>query len=338
MKAGFIDSIIREPKLIAQYYLPPCFGNDSNKMVFKADGRFPHGGMFDRLKGAISVYAAAQCIGRDFKISFTHPFDLRGYLEPNEYDWTVNESDLAKGWPAARPVFMYGEFANPVRLVKKRSCESHFYYGYNSLDWLNERYGMNFEFGALYKQLFKPTARLQKYIDMYKAEIGSKYIVAHFRFMNLIGDSTEFKEINPTLPEDKQNELIEKSLEQLRRLENSDFHFNSNFNTEMDLNEKGQSQGQSQSSYSIMLCTDSARFVSIVKEQMPDVYVVPGEIKHIGTAEDNSDASTIKMFLDYYLIAEAEKVYNFVSDGMWKSAFPEYAAKIGQKPFERIFY
>lgn len=314
------DYVVREPRFIAKYYTPFRFGKLSSRMVFKADGRFPHGGMFDRLKGAISVYAASQCIGHEFKISFTHPFDLRDYLEPNEYDWTIDEGDLAKGWPAARPIFMYGEFANPVRLVKKRSCESHFYYGYNSLDWLNERYGKNFEFGALYKQLFKPTARLQKYIDMYKAEIGSKYLVAHFRFMNLIGDSTEFKEINPTLPEDKQNELIEKSLEQLRLLEQS---------TPPDGGDGG---GR------IMLCTDSARFVSIVKEQMPEVYVVPGEIKHIGTAEDNSDASTIKMFLDYYLIAEAEKVYNFVSDGMWKSAFPEYAAKIGQKTFERIFY
>lgn len=338
MKERLFDTIIREPKLIVEYYLPLSSDKNSDKMVFKADGRFPHGGMFDRLKGAISVYAASQCIGREFKISFTHPFDLRDYLEPNEYDWTIDEGDLVKGWPAARPIFMYGEFANPVRLVKKRSCESHLYYGYNSLDWLNERYGKNFEFGALYKQLFKPTVRLQKYIDMYKAEIGSKYIVAHFRFMNLIGDSTEFKEINPTLPKEKQDELIEQSLEQLRKLENSDFNFNSNFNTEMDVNEKGQSQGQSQSRTKLMLCTDSARFVSIVKEQMPDVYVVPGEIKHIGTAEDNSDASTIKMFLDYYLIAEAEKVYNFVSDGMWKSAFPEYAAKIGQKSFERVFY
>lgn len=289
-------------------------------MVFKADGRFSHGGMFDRLKGAISVYAASQCIGREFKISFTHPFDLRDYLEPNGYDWMVDEGDLTKGWPAARPIFMYGEFTNPVRLVKKRSCESHFYYGYNSLDWLNERYNKDFEFGALYKQLFKPTARLQKYIDMYKAEIGSKYIVAHFRFMNLIGDSTEFKEINPTLPEDKQDELIKKSLDQLKSLRK-------------DTPPCGGGGGGR-----IMLCTDSARFVSIVKEQMPDVYVVPGEIKHIGTSEDNSEASTIKMFLDYYLIAEAEKVYNFVSDGMWKSAFPEYAAKIGQKPFERVFY
>lgn len=334
LKNILFDASVREPKLIAKYYMPFCFKKESSRMVFKADGRFPHGGMFDRLKGAISVYAASQCIGRDFKISFTHPFDLRDYLEPNEYDWTIDEGDLIKGWPAARPIFMYGEFANPVRLVKKRSCESHYYYGYNSLDWLNQRYNKDFEFGALYKQLFKPTARLQKYIDMYKAEIGSKYIVAHFRFMNLIGDSTEFKEINPTLPEDKQNELIAKSLEQLRMLANSNFNSNSG----IELKENGQSQGQSQSLTKIMLATDSARFVSIVKEQMSDVYVVPGEIKHIGTAEDNSDASTIKMFLDYYLIAEAEKVYNFVSDGMWKSAFPEYAAKIGLKPFERIFY
>lgn len=330
------DIFFRESKLIAQYYFPFCFGHKSETMVFKADGRFPHGGMFDRLKGAISVYAASQCLGRDFKISFTHPFKLIDYLAPNEYDWTIDENELITGWPAARPVFMYGEFENPVRLIKRRSCESHFYYGYNSLDWLNKRYNKNLEFGTLYKQLFKPTARLQKYIDMYKAEIGSKYIVAHFRFMNLIGDSTEFKEINPTLPEVEQNVLIEKSLEQLRRLANSDFY--SGFNSEKEMTEKKQSQGQRQNRFRIMLCTDSARFVSIVREQMPDVYVVPGEIKHIGTAEDNSDASTIKMFLDYYLIAAAENVYNFVSDGMWKSAFPEYAAKIGQKPFERIFY
>lgn len=328
LKNILFDTSVREPKLIVKYYMPFCFEKESNKMVFKADGRFPHGGMFDRLKGAISVFAASQCFGREFKISFTHPFELRDYLDPNGYDWTIDECDLAKRWPAARPIFMYGEFANPIRLVKKRSCESHFYYGYNSLDWLNERYNKDFEFGALYKQLFKPTARLQKYIDMYKAEIGSKYIVAHFRFMNLIGDSTEFKEINPTLPEDKQNELIEKSLEQLRDLVDH--------NLDLNLNSCVKENGQSRSR--IMLCTDSARFVSIVKEQMPDVYVVPGKIKHIGTAEDNNDASTIKMFLDYYLIAEAEKVYNFVSDGMWKSAFPEYAAKIGQKPFERIFY
>ena len=307
------DTIVRESQIIAKYYRPLSFSRKSTRMIFKADGRFPHGGMFDRLKGAISVYAASQCIRREFKISFTHPFDLRDYLEPNEYDWTINGTELEYGWPAARPIFMYGEFNNPIRLVKKRSCESHFYYGYNSLDWLNNKYNKNFEFGTLYQQLFKPTAKLQKYIDHYKTEIGSSYIAVHFRFMNLIGDNTEFSDINPTLPNEAKDRLIEKSLAQLQLL-------------------------SSQHKTKVLLATDSARFTEIVKERMPNVYIIPGEIKHIGTAADNSDASTIKMFLDYYLIAGAEKVYNLVSDGMWKSAFPEYAAKIGRRPFERLFF
>lgn len=305
------DVIVRETLLIWKHYRPFTFENNGNQMVFRADGRFPHGGMFDRLKGAISVYAAAQCIGREFRISFTHPFNLQDYLEPNEYDWRIKESELQKSWPKARPIFMYGEYRNPVRLIKKRHAESHFYYGYDSLDWLNKRFGKEFEFGTFYRQLFKPTKRLQQYIDHYKAEIGSSYTAVHFRFMNLLGDNIEFKDINPVLPKEKQEELIEKSLKQLGRI----------------------ADGQK-----ILLFTDSTNFTKIVHQRMPEVYIVPGEIKHIGTATDNTEDSNIKMFLDYYLISGAEKVYNLVSDGMWKSAFPEYAAKIGNVPFERKLY
>ena len=314
MVKRLFDALVREPRLIARHYLPMDFGSDSGRMVFKADGRFPHGGMFDRLKGAISVFAASQCIGREFRISFTHPFDLRDYLEPNGYDWTIDESELKHGWPAARPVFMYGELANPVRLVKKRRGERHFYYGYNSLEWLNKRFNRNFQFGELYHQLFRPTERLQQYIDHYKAEIGGGYVAVHFRFLNLIGDKNEFAEINPSLPKAEQDELIASSLAQLELI--VDKH-------------KGKV---------VMLASDSPRFVEIAKSQMPELYVVPGEIKHIGTAEDNSDASTVKMFLDYYMIAGAEKVYNLVGGKMWKSAFPEYAAQIGGVPFERVVY
>ena len=287
-------------------------------MVFVADGRFPHGGMFDRLKGAVSVYAAAQCIGREFRISFSHPFDLRDYLEPAAYDWRIDARALEHRFPHARPIFMYGEGRNPKRLVRRRRCESHFYLGFDALEWLNRRFGANFEFGELYRQLFRPTAKLQAYIRHYHEEIGGKYIAAHFRFMNLIGDTTEFTSIKPTLPEDEQKVLIDKSLEQLRLV------------AQHPLVANGEAR--------VMLATDSAVFTSVVREAMPLVYVAPGEIRHIGTATDNSDASNIKMFLDYYLIAGAEKVYNFVSKGMWKSAFPEYAAKIGNAPFERIFY
>lgn len=307
------DYLFRESKLILKYYLPLSFNSQSDKMVFKADGRFAHGGMFDRLKGAISVYAASQCIGKEFKISFTHPFDIRDYLEPNEYDWRIDEESLVKGWPAARPIFMYGEYKNPVRLVKNRNGESHFYYGYDSLDWLNKRYNKDFEFGTLYKKLFKPTARLQNYIDQYRKEIGGKYVVVHFRFMNLLGDKMEF-DCNPTLPADQQMELMKSGVEEIRKVR------------------------AIHPECKIMLATDSANFVEYAKKEIPDLYIVPGEIKHIGTNEDTGDGANIKMFLDYYLIGEAEKVYGFVSDGMWKSAFPEYASKIGGCEFERKMF
>ena len=46
----------------------------------------------------------------------------------------------------------------------------------------------------------------------------------------------------------------------------------------------------------------------------------------------------LKMFTDYYLISGAQKVYSLWHEGMWKSAFPEYAALIGGVPFERIVF
>lgn len=314
MFTRILDTLIREPRLIIKYYLPVKSGHTDGRMVFMADGRFPHGGMFDRLKGALSVYAASKVLGRQFSISFTHPFDLRRYLEPNDYDWTIGKADLERNWPRATPIFMYGEFPSPRRLLKKRCREAHFYYGYDSLEYINSTCGTHYEFGELYRELFRPTPLLQEHLDTQKSVVGAKYIAIHFRFMNLIGDTTEFSEINPTLPPAEQDVLIHKSLDQLRTL------------------------AARHSGCRIMLATDSARFCRIALEQIPDLYTVPGIIRHIGTATNNCDDSNLKMFVDYYMLAGAQKIYNPVSDGMWKSAFPEYAAKIGNKPFERIFY
>ena len=59
-----LDILIREPKLIIKYYREKSKeGREENgRMIFMADGRFPHGGMFDRLKGAISIYAASKVL------------------------------------------------------------------------------------------------------------------------------------------------------------------------------------------------------------------------------------------------------------------------------------
>ena len=62
-----IDTFFREPKLIWKYYRPFLWLKKKNKglYVFCADGKFLHGGMFDRLKGIISIYALAKAQGKE---------------------------------------------------------------------------------------------------------------------------------------------------------------------------------------------------------------------------------------------------------------------------------
>ena len=163
------------------------------------DGRRPHGGMFDRLKGAITIYAIAKAQNKDFRIDWKYPFDLRKYLEPSKYDWRIDEKDMNWGLFNHNAVIAYGEINNPSRLWKDRKKESHFYYGYNSLDKVNAYFNTNYEWGDLYRELFRPTSYLQKHLDYYQKEIGSNYIAIHTRFLNLLGDKNE-TDVNPTLP------------------------------------------------------------------------------------------------------------------------------------------
>lgn len=310
-----IDMCVREPLLTLKHYQIVSFRHVPNgRMVFCADGKFAHGGMFDRLKGAISVYAASKVLNSDFRINFTSPFQLEKYLEPNEYDWRIQNGKYEESVLTSRLIFMYGECDNPYRLLKKRKKDAHFYYGFDSLDYINQRCGTSFVWGDLYRELFKPTAYLQKYIDEEKTNIRTDYIAIHLRFMNLLGDKMEF-ECDPTLTIDKQGNLKKCALMELRKI----------------VDENG--------GLKVLLVTDSRNFAEYVNAEVSDLYMIPGEIRHIGTVDETSDEANIKMFLDYYMIAGAKKVYNLVGPGMWKSAFSEYAAKIGGCLFERIeFY
>ena len=306
------DVLIREPKLIWRYYRPFSFSSSLSRNIFMVDGRVGHGGMFDRLKGIISVYAISKAQKKDFRIHFTYPFELEKYLEPNEYDWRIDAKDINYHFPSARPLFLYGECYSPRRLFKQRNGEAHFYFGYNILDEVNARYGTKYEWGQLYRELFRPTAYLQQYIDKYQAEIGTNYVVFHARFLNLLGDKVELS-INPELPEAERTPLMQKLRDKMLEL-------------------KGQMVGNPR----IMLASDSMTFINYMLREVPDIYVVPGTAKHIDTAGNTDDSENIKMFLDYHLIAHASKVYNLVAAGMWPSAFPEYAAKIGNVEFERV--
>lgn len=305
-----LDRHVREPKMVKQYYHGDM-GKANECYVFMVDGRIHHGGMFDRLKGLITVYAIAKSQGVPFRIHFTYPFLLEKYLEPNKYEWRIDDKDMLYHYPDSRPIIAYGEINNPKRLMKHRKGQIHFYYGYNSLDKVNAHFGKSYDWGCLYRELFKPTAYLQKHLDHYQREIGTEYFVIHTRFMNLLGDKMETPN-NPVLPDNKKQELIDIIMGEVRKLaaENRNLR--------------------------LMLASDSMTFIHHALSVLPDAYVVPGKVKHVDTAGKTDDAENIKMFTDYYLIAGAKKVYNIVSGDMWPSAFPEYAAKIGGVPFTRI--
>lgn len=312
------DQLVREPKFIWKYYRPFHFfcKKKEQRNIFMVDGKIPHGGMFDRLKGIISVYAVSKARNVDFKIKFIYPFDLLKYLEPNDYDWSINSKEICSYFPTSKPLIAYGEYMNPRRIMESHSGECHFYYGYNSLSEINKKFETHFDWGTLYRELFKPTPYLQKYLDYYKQDIGEKYIVVHTRFLNLLGDKVE-TDINPELSEEKKQKLQSLCCNCIAKI-NEDFL-------------KTEPEGK------VMLASDSMIFLDYMKKKIPNVYVVPGVVKHIDTAKQTSDDENVKMFIDYYLIVGAEKIYNIVGPGMWKSAFSEYPAKIGNKPFERIF-
>ena len=115
-----LDVLWREPKMIWKYYNVNGNANDNvndgvggNKNIFMVDGKVGHGGMFDRLKGAISVYAISKVQQKDFRIYFDYPFELQKYMEPNSYDWAIDKKDVVYAYPHSRPLFLYGECYAP---------------------------------------------------------------------------------------------------------------------------------------------------------------------------------------------------------------------------------
>ena len=250
------------------------------------DSRIPHGGMFDRLKGLITIYAISKGFGKPFKLNWTYLFELCKNLEPNEYDWLIDESQMNFGLLSYNNVIAYGEIVDPSRLYKKRSSESHFYCGYNSLDKVNAHFGTSYQWGELYRELFRPTNYLQRYLDQYQSEIGSNYIAIHTRFMNLLGDKTE-TDINPELAsENQKSALVEAAINSVKKI--SELHPNTR----------------------ILIASDSMVFIEEIKKAKLDVYIVPGTVKHIDTAGETDDSENIKIFTDYYLISSAQKVYS----------------------------
>ena len=302
-------------RLLATRYLD-TIQTESRAVVFTCNGWSWSGGLADRLKGIVSVYDWCQRHHRKFIINFCEPFHLQDYLVPNEYNWLPQ--DIVYNKDCSAPKFCLME----PRTCNKREVKEH----QDELleSWMNENlsnmtkqlhvYTNMFrpcvDFSQRFNELFKPCERLQQEIDCHLKEIGGTYISVSFRFTTLLGDFTDCT--GTPLPEDKQKNLIEKSLNVVHEIA-----------SHAPIHNK------------ILITADSETFLSKAKE-LQNVYVIPGKVGHIDY--DHSDDVNMKTFLDFFMISKAVKVYLAKGPGMYNSAFARTASMINNSSFEIITY
>lgn len=96
-------------KFLIPFYKGKAGGGRSDKheraVVFMALNETTFsGGLSDRLRGIVSVYAECKRQGRPFRIVF-EPLHLEDYLAPNVYDWRIGRMRLTGIWRRVIPAF-----------------------------------------------------------------------------------------------------------------------------------------------------------------------------------------------------------------------------------------
>jgi hypothetical protein len=285
----------------------------SKKCIMMIDGRFPHGGLTDRLRGCLSVYSYCKQHKIPFYIHFIYPFNLKDCLVPNVYDWAIASTDIDYEYPQSTPVVLDCFDAILEGLFDKlllnrfvlRGISSN-YHIYSNAHFHKKSYS------ELFHELFKPANELQLLIDENIKNLGSRYYAATFRFQQLLGDFKEGNiEFYHILNDTDKNKLIEKCKEKLMEL----------------LEALPQN-------YRLLVTSDSSTFLEEVSK-ISRIYVIPGKVVHMNY--EQSDVKVfLKSFIDLYLLMGAEAVNLFQTGKMYNSGFPKFAAKLGNTTFNHI--
>ena len=289
--------------------------NDAKKRVVCIyDGKIKNGGLADRLRGIVSVYEVCKEQNIDFKILFTSPFRLSEFLEPNNVDWEIKEHELNYN-TTITDISYIDTFTGSDYEAKRQKqwFRQEFKKKYKEFHVrTNAIFSYNGNYSILFNELFKPSPKLHNSIEQQKEIQGNSYISTSFRFMNLLNDFNETVKLDGKLTKEEQNELIAKNIEQLQLLHDK------------------------YPSKRILVNSDSTTFLQRASE-LEYVYIIPGNITHIdGKNNSNEYEAYEKTFLDFFMIANAEKIYLLRTGQMYNSGYPFAASKIYNKPFEKI--
>ena len=302
---------LREVYMLLKYNKLSLRGpNVSPMLISIVDNKRQAKGLTDRFKGIVSVYALAKATNVPFRCIYTHPIQLTDFLYPNEYNWLPEKAELSETISGVRFKLLRKQHTIK-RLLKvfPLTKQIRVYANLDYLDEINRRYGRQYRWGVLFKELFKPTEVLESCLQDHLNRIGSKkYVACVFRFQALLGDFKEYH-FQP-LPEVERQRFIDRNLDALRQI------------TE-------------RSEVPVLVTSDSTTFL-MQANRLPNVYIIPGDVVHIDNTAGAGSAVYMKSFLDFLMLARAQHIYSIGTGAMYKTDFPAYAAKVNDVPFERI--
>ena len=286
---------------------------DNKRVICIYDGKIRNGGLADRLRGIVSVYKVCKEQNLKFNIIFTSPFNLSEFIEPNIIDWRITEQELNYNTTIADLCYIDTLSGSDYEAKKQEQWfRREFKKKYNEFHVrTNAIFSYNGDYSTLFNELFKPSPKLQASIEKQKEILGVGYISTSFRFMNLLNDFNETVELHGKLTQEERNELIVKNMEQLQLLHDK------------------------YPGKRILVNSDSTTFLQAAAE-LDYVYIIPGNVTHIDGKNDTDEYNAYeKTLLDFFMIANAEKIYLLRTGQMYNSGYPFAASRLYNKPFEK---
>lgn len=282
----------------------------TKRVVYLCDGRTLAGGLADRFKGLLSLYALCREAGYEFRMCYTSPFRLADYLQPADYDWRIEPHELR---------------AEQAAMLVLENTEDSDYHTQRQAQWLRERmaegpaemhvitnsnYAYTLDYAALFRQLFRPTPQLAAALEAERRRLGP-YVTVNARFLTMLGDFRETGD-NVALPDADARSLMERCMAELEQLHTR------------------------HPQHALLVNSDSMRFLTEA-QRLRYVRVVEGGVAHTDLmAGKGAEDAHMKLFLDFLLIAGADAIYLLHTPPMRISGFPYAAARLAAKDMQIV--
>ena len=276
------------------------------------DEKAKMGGLVDRLRAIVSIYKICKEQDIEFKILFTHPFNLNRYLQPCKANWEITPQELNRNTNETDICFIYTATGSDYEAKKQEKWfRREFKKGYREFHVrTNALFSYRHNFSELFNEIFKPTPMLDSLIAKQKEAMGEEYISTSFRFLDLLGDFNETYG-KGALTEKERDMLIAVNIAQIEKLH------------------KQFPQKK------ILVNSDSITFLQAA-DKLPYTYIIPGDISHVDSGDKASNNAHDKTLTDFFMIANAQSIYLFITGGMYNSGFPYAASLLYNRPFHVI--